>query len=499
MAAGTSMILLFMSTTSAASIATSVPAPMAIPISAVVRAGASLMPSPVITTRPCSLSLSISLALASGYTPAMTSSTPASDPIAAAVRSLSPVNITTCMPIFLSCDTASVLSSFKVSATAIIPSMLLPSAKIRGVLPCSERSSARFPASRSPSSSEQTSFIYDILPPYIFCPDRDAVRPLPGIAEKSTVSSVISIFLSSHSPITALERGCSLFDSSAPAILSNTVSSLSVSDDIPAGRDVPSLNIGMISVTTGVPFVMVPVLSNTTMSALPVCSSDTAVLNSIPFLAPTPFPTIIATGVASPRAHGQLMTSTEMALATANPAVCPMTIHMIKVNTAIPMTTGTNTPDTLSAILAMGALVDAASFTIRIICESVVSSPTLTALHLRNPELLIVAADTRDPTVLSTGMLSPVSDDSSTAEIPSVTTPSTGMLSPGLITNISPTPTCSTGTSFSSPSCMILAVLGARRIRLLSASVVLPLDLASNSLPTVMRVSIIAADSKYRS
>ena len=43
-----------------------------------------------------------------------------------------------------------------------------------------------------------------------------------------------------------------------------------------------------------------------------VASSDTAVLNRIPLRAPTPLPTMIATGVAKPNAHGQLMTSTEM-------------------------------------------------------------------------------------------------------------------------------------------------------------------------------------------
>lgn len=40
------------------------------------------------------------------------------------------------------------------------------------------------------------------------------------------------------------------------------------------------------------------------------------------------------------------------------------------------MTVGTNTPETLSAIFAIGAFVAAASLTMRIIWESVVSSPT---------------------------------------------------------------------------------------------------------------------------
>ena len=64
---------------------------------------------------------------------------------------------------------------------------------------------------------------------------------------------------------------------------------------------------------------MVPVLSITTILVLPVCSKETAVLKSIPFFAPIPLPTIMATGVARPNAHGQLITSTEIALARAKP------------------------------------------------------------------------------------------------------------------------------------------------------------------------------------
>ena len=99
-AAGTSDNLFFIRTISAASIATSVPAPIAIPISALVSAGASLIPSPTIITLPCSLSLAISFSFPSGSTPAITSSTPASFPIAFALLSLSPVIITTLIPIF---------------------------------------------------------------------------------------------------------------------------------------------------------------------------------------------------------------------------------------------------------------------------------------------------------------------------------------------------------------------------------------------------------------
>ena len=62
--------------------------------------------------------------------------------------------------------------------------------------------------------------------------------------------------------------------------------------------------------SVGFALVMVPVLSNATISTFPVSSRETAVLKRIPFFAPIPFPTMIATGVASPKAQGQLITRT---------------------------------------------------------------------------------------------------------------------------------------------------------------------------------------------
>jgi len=72
-----------------------------------------------------------------------------------------------------------------------------------------------------------------------------------------------------------------------------------------------------MSVTFGSPEVMVPVLSSATIWMRPVSSSEAAVLKRMPFFAPRPLPTMIATGVARPSAHGQLMTSTEMPRASA--------------------------------------------------------------------------------------------------------------------------------------------------------------------------------------
>ena len=163
------------------------------------------------------------------------------------------------------------------------------------------------------------------------------------------------------------------------------------------------------------------------------------------------------------------------------------------------MTTGTNTPATLSASLAMGALDEEASSTRRIIWARVVSSPTRRASKVKEPDLLMAAAATLSPGPLSTGRDSPVRADSSTAEVPSTMTPSTGMDWPGRTTMRSPTRTSSTGISTSTPSRRTLAVLGARSMSRVMAWLVLPLDRVSRYLPRVMRVRIMPADSKYRS
>ena len=80
------------------------------------------------------------------------------------------------------------------------------------------------------------------------------------------------------------------------------------------------------------------------------------------------------------------MTSTEIPRASAKPKDAPAISQTTVAISPMPMTTGTKTPDTLSASLATGALVAAASLTIRMICERAVSSPTFVASHRRNPD-----------------------------------------------------------------------------------------------------------------
>ncbi len=245
---------------------------------------------------------------------------------------------------------------------------------------------------------------------------------------------------------------------------------------------------------------MVPVLSITTVSISLACCRASPDLIRIPFPAPTPVPTMIATGVASPRAQGQEITSTAMAMDMANSAPAPARSHTARVTREIQITTGTKTPATLSASWAMGALLAPASSTRRMIWDRVVSSPTLSALHFKNPALFTVAETTLSPALFSTGMLSPVMAASSTLEFPSTTVPSTGTSFPGFTRKISPLARSSVGTSSSRPSSRSrMAVLGDRSMSLVMASLVFPFERLSRYFPTVIRVSIIPADSKYRS
>ncbi len=111
---------LFIRMMSALSMATSVPAPMAMPTSAAARAGASLIPSPIMATLwPPAFSSRIFFSLSWGRTSATTSAMPSCLRTASAVLLLSPVSITTRMPIFWNFRMATSEEGLISSATAI--------------------------------------------------------------------------------------------------------------------------------------------------------------------------------------------------------------------------------------------------------------------------------------------------------------------------------------------------------------------------------------------
>ena len=222
------------------------------------------------------------------------------------------------------------------------------------------------------------------------------------------IVSALTPFLSQYSLI-APASGCSLGASSDAARRRSLASSAE-----------------MTSVTLGLPCVTVPVLSSATVLTSCKTSSASADFTSIPLSAIRPIATVTATGVASPSAHGQEITSTEIPHESAKSKLSPSNIHTVKVTSAIVITIGTKIPLTLSASFAIGAFVAPASRTSSIILASAVSPPTFSARYLKLPFLFMVAVITASPTVFSTGIDSPVSAASSSDELPSTITPSAG-------------------------------------------------------------------------
>jgi len=366
MPAATSIRSLRTSTMSALSMATSVPAPMAIPTSARASAGASLMPSPTMATLPVSASSRTCASLPSGRTPATTASVPTCCWMAEAVRSLSPVSMTVRTPIARSSEIAPALVGFTWSAMAIRPSSCPPHAKKSGVLPSSARLSAR--CSRLPSSMP-ASRIIAALPPSASAPSVVPARPRPATWRKSFTGSW-SLPCSLAYAQMARASGCSLFFSRPNASMSRSPVSM------------PSA--ATTSVTSGSPFVMVPVLSSTTVAMSCAFSRASALLIRMPCFAPLPVPTMMAVGVARPSAQGQLMTSTAMPWTTAFDTSMPeKTSQAAKTTTAMAMTAGTNTALMRSARRWMGAFVLVASSTRRMMLASAVSSPTRVARILK--------------------------------------------------------------------------------------------------------------------
>ena len=197
------------------------------------------------------------------------------------------------------------------------------------------------------------------------------------------------------------------------------------------------------SVSAGLPAVMVPVLSSTTVSSLCAVSSASAERIRMPARAPLPVPTMIESGVARPSAQGQAMISTATAdtSASVNAGAGPATNQTAKVAIAIAITTGTKYAEIASASRWIGALDACACCTMRTICANMVSAPTLAARTRNEPVVLTVAPMTVSPARLVTGIDSPVTIDSSTADCPDRTVASTGIFSPGRMTISSPTTT----------------------------------------------------------
>jgi len=118
-----------------------------------------------------------------------------------------------------------------------------------------------------------------------------------------------------------------------------------------------------------------------------------------------------------------------------------------------------------------------------IICARAVSFPILVVSISKLHNLFIVHPYTLAPTIFSTGILSPVSIDSSMLECPTIKTPSIGTFSHGLTMIISPFFTCSIGISIIVLPLLTLAVLGANPMSLAIVCDVDHFAFASKSFP----------------
>ena len=160
---------------------------------------------------------------------------------------------------------------------------------------------------------------------------------------------------------------------------------------------------------------------------------------------------------------------------------------------------GTKTADTRSARRCTGGFSAWVRSTRRTIWASTVAEPVRSTRIRSGLPPLTVPPMSSAPSLLATGMLSPVSSDSSTAPAPPTTRPSVGIGSPGRTRRMSPGISARVSTSAiraGSPSSRRWATRGWRVASSSMASPALPRATVSRYLPTEMKVTISAATSK---
>ena len=170
------------------------------------------------------------------------------------------------------------------------------------------------------------------------------------------------------------------------------------------------------------------------------------------------------------------------------------TSHTENVNTANTKIIGTKTETILSEKTCMGTFVFWAASTILITCDKKVSFPTRVTSTFSVPSVLMVPPITSSPWLLVTGRDSPVTMDSSTAELPLTTNPSVGIFSPALTIIVCPILRSRTSVLVSTPDpSATMACFASRLISLRIASDDRPRALASINRPVKWNAIIIPA------
>mmetsp|Transcript_11782 Transcript_11782/g.36632 ORF Transcript_11782/g.36632 Transcript_11782/m.36632 type:complete len:579 (-) Transcript_11782:1022-2758(-) len=512
-------------TTSAASSATSVPAPSAMPRWAWARAALSLIPSPTkATVKPSACSSSTTRTLSCGSCCAYTSvgRIPTRPATSRAAASLSPVTMTIrrCVtldpvPTVRSAASADAASGLIVSSTAstaqgtpsrepattVRPRLYaawmlasgksrkatfgdtgddvlfspLPSARVRGPLRARSSTNRREPRAMVWSGPSAPSF----------ATRKSSSTPPPGVTRTWPAALIRRpTSPSDRSPsqccCSAVAIGCDEPASAAATAAATACWSRRASSE----RTASALSHSTLA-TRNLPIVSVPVLSKSTQSTLGDRSSASPAFTSTPRRAPMPVPTMTAVGVASPRAHGHATTivarKKEKAKTSGDSwsprhsfgyaSDCPSAVHTRKTRMAKVTTTGTKTDAALSATRWIDGLADCARRTMRNMFASIVSSPTRRASTMMPCVRFIVPPTTASPTPRSMGYGSPVTMLSSSAVVPSTTTPSTGTREPTSTLTLAPRGIVALFTVRSVPSsATTMAVGGVRLIKDTSAS-----------------------------
>ena len=158
-------------------------------------------------------------------------------------------------------------------------------------------SSARARSSRSSARIRPASASSLRRPTQTVAPSTSARTPCPASASKSPAAGRVPT-RDRAAVVIAWPMGCSLSASTAPTRRSSSSSVVAAA---------------WTSVSDIRPVVRVPVLSNTTVVMVRIRSSTSTPLMRMPMFAPRPVPTMIADGVARPRAQGHAMISTATA------------------------------------------------------------------------------------------------------------------------------------------------------------------------------------------
>ena len=393
------------------------------------------------TSRPSAWYCRISLSLSSGVASARKSSTPASAAMAAAVSLLSPVIITVLMPMRRSSPKRSLMPVLTMSLSSTTPSTCLPSLTASGVLPRRDTSSeARVTSAGTLPPSDSTCLRSASTAPL------RSWRMLPSASRTSMplirVCAVKGTSVVSPNSACAALSFCASVTMLRPSGVSSAIDACmaqvaSIASVTPgAGKKLAAWRF---------PWVMVPVLSSSNTSTSPAASTarpDVAMtLACIMRLMPaTPTADSRPPMVVGIR-HTSKAISAVMLTTVPAPAAPTLKIENGNSVTVTTRKTIVNATSKIVSAISFGVFARLAPSTM-LIMRSRKDSPGFTTMRVTSQSdstrVPPVTAEKSPPDSRTTGADSPVMALSSTVATPSMTSPSSGTMSPASINTTSP-------------------------------------------------------------